>query len=429
MKRQRMLIHAAQIADGDRANFSPGAIAVDRSSGRILAVGTPQQVGTLADADFRDLTGSMVIPALVNAHTHLDLTHIGPLPWSPDDGGFVHWIDIVRSRRQFVPEQIRASVLDGAGRSLAGGTGFVGDIAGVASISAVQALRESDLAGVSYLEIFGQGAKEAAALASLDDHIQTLTDVEGDGVRVGLQPHAPYSCSRRVYREAAKRGLPLSTHLAETLEEIEFVRDASGPLAELLKRLGVWDESLRPMGAHPIDHLAEVLASQPFVAVHMNYVEDHHLDQLATWPISVVYCPRASEYFGHDKTSAVRSHRYREMLDRGINVALGTDSILCLDTPDRISVLDEMRLLLHRDSVDPHTLLRMATVNGARTLGIDPKNVTFSSGASPGVVALPIDPSNRMEPLRQALSDPASVSELRFLMKPGHKTSSREIAC
>lgn len=440
MKPRPLLIHAAQIADGAGTNLMPGAMLIDRGTGRIVGIGRPEQIGRPPAAEVHDLSRSVVIPALVNAHAHLDLTHIGPLPWSPGkpgSGDFVSWVDAVRARRATHQRQVRESVLEGAAKSVAGGTGFIGDIAGVGSFAAAEALRDSELNGVSYLEIFGQGAKENAAIESLKSLPQDACQREGNGVRIGLQPHAPYSCSRRVYQQAAHCGLPLATHLAETIEELAFVREARGPLAGLLHQLGVWDDRIQPTGMHPIDYLADVLAQHSFLAAHLNYVDDHHLDRLADWSISVAYCPRASAYFGHGQTiddhqpsavnhreSSIRHesntarHRYREMLDRGINVALGTDSILCLDTSDRISVLDEMRLLLRRDSVAAQTLLGMATVNGARALGIDRARVSFTVGATPGVLALPIDPDDPVEPLQQAITDPSRIEELSFIMMP-----------
>jgi len=105
---------------------------------------------------------------------------------------------------------------------------------------------------------------------------------------------------------------------------------------------------------------------------------DADLDTLAASGASVVYCPRSRDYFGHEQDSG--PHRYREMLQRGINVALGTDSILNIPEAqsDRLSTLDEMRLLHTRDRTDPLEALRMATTNGARALGMNESVVTFS---------------------------------------------------
>ena len=91
------------------------------------------------------------------------------------------------------------------------------------------------------------------------------------------------------------------------------------------------------------------------------------------------------------------------MLASGINVALGTDSMLCLDTPNRISVLDEMRLLHRRDNADPRLLLQMGTTNGAIALGVEPSRFTLDPGPVAGLIALDINPDNALDPLRQIL--------------------------
>ncbi len=178
---------------------------------------------------------------------------------------------------------------------------------------------------------------------------------------------------------------------------MEFIRSASGPLAALWRRLGLLDATFAPHDAHPVDHLAEVLAATPVVAAHVNYVEPHHAALLARTRTTVVYCPRAAAYFGHS------GHRYREMLAAGVNVALGTDGLMCVDTPDRLSVLDEMRFLHRRDATDPMTLLAMATTRGATGLGLDRDLVTFAPGPTAGVIAVRFDPGDTRDALVQVL--------------------------
>jgi cytosine/adenosine deaminase-related metal-dependent hydrolase len=254
------------------------------------------------------------------------------------------------------------------------------------------------LAGVSFLEVFGLGKTQCDAVDFLRQ-IAGEVEPEIDGVQFGLQPHAPYSCGLEVYQAAANLNLPVSTHLAETPEELEFVARATGPLRDMLQGIGVWDDSIQGHDLHAVDALAEVLASRPWVMAHLNYIEERHLGMLAGWPITIAYCPRASAYFGH------ANHRYQQMMEAGVRVALGTDSILCLDTPDRISVLDEMRLLYRRDGTDPHALLRFATTNGATALGFDPRLATLGPGEVSGVLGVRIDPKSDTDPLIQALTN------------------------
>lgn len=396
----RTLIAAAMIADGAQNSAAPGAILLENST--IIASGSPESIGEVLDAQRIDLPRKLVIPALVNAHAHLDLTHIGPIP---STGSFAEWISRLQSQRASDDAGIEASVRRGVELSIAGGTALIADIAGVGSIVPIRTLRDSPLGGVSFLEVFGNGTRQSHCIEMMRQVTDNI-DQDAGSVTLGLQPHSPYSCGIEVYEAARSSGLPLSTHLAETLEEIQFIMSGDGPLIDLLRQFGAWDASIEGAGQHPIDHLESILSKTPCLAAHLNYIDDRHLALLAAWPLGVAYCPRAGAYFGHPHHDH-HPHRYRDMLASGINVALGTDSMLCLDTPDRISVLDEMRLLHRRDNADPRLLLQMGTTNGAIALGVEPSRFTLDPGPVAGLIALDINPDNSLDPLRQILDGDA----------------------
>ena len=396
MNSQPLLIRAAAIADGSGVYAAPGAILVD--SARIIASGSPQEVGEVAEARVIDEPRAVITPGLVNVHAHLDLSNVGPQPF---EGRFVDWIKMVQRNRAADDAGIRSAVEKGFALSRAGGTAIIGDVAGVRSTAAVEALRASGMPGVSFLEFFGIGQRQAAAIK---DITQIVAGVDRYGaVNLGLQPHAPYSCGPDVYRWAADTDFPLMTHLAETLEEVRIVRSGDGPLAEMLQSFGVWDQSITGAGLHPVEYVKGLLGDRNCIFAHLNYIEPEHL-QLLRYRMTVAYCPRASEYFDHPH-AGFPPHQYRAMLETGeINVALGTDSLICLDTPDRISVLDEMRLLHQRDGTDPLTLLKMATINGAIALGIlDWRLVSLQPGRTLGLLAIDIDDPARRDPLSAAL--------------------------
>jgi cytosine/adenosine deaminase-related metal-dependent hydrolase len=385
------------VVDAAGCTARPGAVLIDGP--RIVAAGGPAAIGLPADAELRELPDAVVLPALVNTHCHLDLSHLGPRSFQ---GDFVRWLDEVRAERAADDETTARAVRRGVELARAGGTALVGDIAGMGSEVPIRVLRAAGLGGVSFFEVFGVGRRQERAIRTLTEAARR-PDRCDRGVRQGVQPHAPYSCGLDVYVAAARLGLPVATHLAESPEELAFVGSATGPFVGLLKRLGVWDETVRARHVHPIDHLAEALGAAPFVAAHVNYLEDRHLELLAGFKTTVAYCPRASAYFGHPRQDRPR-HRYREMLQAGVNVALGTDSLLCLETPDRISVLDDMRFLYQRDGTDPSTLLRIATVAGAVALGFDPTLVTLAPGPTAGLLAAACDPQDPVDPLRQVLT-------------------------
>lgn len=393
--RRRRLIRAAQVVDAAGVDARPGVLLLDRR--RIVAAGAPEAVGAVdADVEVVDLPGSVVMPGLVNTHVHLDLSAMGPLPF---DGDFPAWLARVRDDRPANDAAITSSVRLGVDLARAGGTVAVGDIAGVGSLAAITALGAMGLRGVAFLEVFGLGRRQAAAIEAMRQAVRLFPDA-GD-LRLGLQPHAPYSCGPEVYTAAAALGRPLATHLAESPEEIEFVAAATGPLAEMIRDFGLWDEAITATGAHPVDHVLDLTGEAPLLAAHVNHVGPAQIERLAAAAVTVAYCPRASAYFGH------ADHPYRALRAAGVPVALGTDSIVNLDTPDRISVLDEMRLLHRRDGVDPGDLLAMATLVGAAALGVDPDLVTLAPGATAGIIAVDA-PEGTGTPLARALAADAA---------------------
>lgn len=363
------------------------------------------------------LRDQLVMPALVNAHTHLDLTHIGPQGHHPKDG-FMAWVDMIRAGRRLEDDEIREATLLGVAKSLLGGVAAVGDIAGAPAgrltDAPALALAESPMIGVSYLEFFGIGTAAPGAIKKIDAYLSerypaARAQIADRGVTIGLQPHAPNTVDLGVYRWAARaaasHAMPLSTHLAETPEEREFIAQGTGPQREFIERFGIWDDSVLDhvgKGRRPAQHLRSVLENHRFLVAHVNDATDEAIETLASTRTSVAYCPRASAYFGAQEHFG--THRYLDMLAAGVNVCLGTDSIVNLDTPDRMSVLDDMRLLSARDHAEPTTLIAMATTNGARALGLEERAFTLGQGARPrGLIAVDTghEPS---DPWRAAMS-------------------------
>jgi len=447
-------IDAACIADADSVHHAPGSILLrleharthpDRFVANVEAADSRPNVDTHPAAHHAlrlACPDSVILPGLINAHTHLDLTHVGPRPYDPE-GGFAAWARMVRDARRTDDDGIAAAVRSGIELCLAAGTVAVGDIAGSPpgslTLAAYRALRAGPLAGVSFLEVLGIGSGEVAARARVDrvlhDHEQELgfrTDsgTGVDSIRFGLSPHAPNTVGIGLYshltRTAAARGWPITTHLAETLDERRFVAEASGPQRELLESFGLWTDAMLErigQGVHPIEHLESVLGMAPMLAAHVNDVGGHHADRvmevLARTGTGVVYCPRASEYF--HVAADLGPHRYRDMLDAGVQVCLGTDSIINLpgeaSDPERggMGVLGEMALLNERDGTDPRMLLAMATTWAAPWVGLDADRFRLTPGSSPlGLIAVSLDgrsasPAQGSDPLTRAIRNPMGV--------------------
>lgn len=327
-----------------------------------------------------DASGCVAIPGLVNAHTHLDLTHIGAQAYRPEHT-FIDWVDMIRERRETAPDAICASVRAGIDKSIRGGVVAVGDVAGVFGLEPLRELVSSPMAGKVGIELFGIGKRQKSILARMGDLAAAASELTRNSNRVDWtwQPHAPYSVGPSIYRRCARecsdRGVPMMTHLAETTQEAEFVAHGTGAQVELLRRLDAWDETCIESvgrGETPVEYLSPILAESHSIVAHVNYASDEDIGRLIDAGASVAYCPRASQYFRQEQ--AFGPHRYRELLEAGVSVALGTDSIVNLpeEDSDRLSTLDDARLLVRRDGLAPEAALAMATWRGADALGLDP---------------------------------------------------------
>lgn len=430
----------AAVRDAHGCDARPGVVAV--SQGRVAYAGTEREMPRSLRRAMRasqqpppkrnkaqpvrviDRSNDLLLPALVNAHAHLDLTDIGPQAFDPKRDEFVDWLRQVIAARPKEPEDITAAVHRGLALSRDAGVGWIGDVAG--SVAAIRARRQAPVElrrpGVSYLECFGLGERARAAAREIERTLEPLdfeVEVQGwpRGAVIGLAPHAPYAVGRPLYEELAKLGqrriYRLTTHLAESHEELRFVRDADGPFEQLLRELGKWDPAVRPTGEHPVKWIEPALRRGRWLLAHCNYVEDEHIRILDRTGASVAYCPIASDYFGQPRDGR---HRYQRMLDAGVNVCLGTDSILCQpeDAKQPLGILPQMRYLYARDRTAPERLLAMGTTNGMQALELRDLDATFREGTPAVFTAVRINPDDPTDPLIQALTSdaPAELVDL-----------------
>jgi cytosine/adenosine deaminase-related metal-dependent hydrolase len=399
-------IDAAALADAGGELVGPVSILVQldpipglsrRVRAQLIASGKSSQIDAhplAAKAERIDRSRCVLIPGLVNAHTHLDLTHIGPQPHDPS-AGFAPWANMIRTRRHSDDHAIAESVALGVERSLAAGVVAVGDIAGAvrgqASAAASHALLASEINGVSFTEFFAVGPRSEANIDHAISIVRSVAQAAKSraassggaasaipgGVRAGLSPHAPYSVSPASYRRSieALPDLPICTHLAESLDERRFIAQATGPLRSMLESIGVWDDGIAQAIGHARSPVAHIVQSLPWsvarriIAVHLNDLSDADIALVSERLDGAIYCPRASAYFAADRDFG--PHRYRELLSAGVRVALGTDSIVNLPDAASLGPWHEMKFLHARDQTDPITLLAMATFNGAKLLHLD----------------------------------------------------------
>lgn len=351
-----------------RARFvlqEPGALVEDcairvESSGRIVAI-EPWLRARAAGAEVVDWGSAAIIPGLVNAHTHLELTRLGGQLKS--FSSFTDWIgQLVRARNSWVDGDYASSLETGTRQLLSSGVTLAGDISSGRIGAEDAGLRLRRVVFGETLSLFPDRA--GAAIAELTAILER--PVSNPLLIRGVSPHAPYSVSPELYRSAAMlakvRAAPLTTHAAETRAERQFLESGKGEFVDFLMRIDALPQGWRAPGMSPIRYLDRLgVLGTRCVLAHCNYLDDDEIACISRTRSSVVYCPRSHAFFGHDP------HPVRELLDAGVNVALGTDS---LASNDSLSMLDEMRYLFAaRKDVPASEILHSATIGGAVALG------------------------------------------------------------
>jgi aminodeoxyfutalosine deaminase len=361
-----------------------------------------------------DLGEAAILPGLVNAHTHLDLSGLrGRCPPSSD---FTGWLrQVIAHRRGTTAQQIEADVRAGLAESLRHGTTLLGDIS-ARGLSCSPVLRNAPLRSVVFYELIGLRQDRAnEALEAAQDWLMRFIVPANSASRIclpGLSPHAPYSVRSKLFAQAGLlarlTNCPLTIHLAESLAELELLHHRRGPFLEFLKELQAWDpEGLATSAEEVVSSCGE---SVPCLFIHGNYLPPSACISRSS---TIVYCPRTHAAFGHPP------HPFREFLARGIRVALGTDSLA--SNPD-LSVLAEMRHVhRHYPDVPGDVLLRLATLSGAEALGWAEETGSLEVGKSADLVAVPLAPGTEYDPYSRLLD--SNLPAERVLYRGGWRDS------
>ena len=359
-----------------------------------------------------DLGNVAITPGFVNAHAHLDLDPIDPPDVDvPEDE--VAWLRrVVASRRGGTPGSGAEASVRNVASSVRLGTTLIADT--TSSGQSWEAVASAPLRGVVFHELIGlnrlRGMETSGAAfewlsAIRKDHPGTDPDAK---TRPGLSPHAPYSTAGWLYHRAAVSKLPLSTHLAEMPEEIELLETRRGPLRRFLEDLGAWDDDWEPIGPRPADYIRRGdLRTSDWIVAHGNYFDPSEFWQLRPGAapenqrVAVAYCPRTHARFGH------APHPFRAMMDRGIVVCLGTDS---LSSSPSLGILDEIRFLCRRDeSASGELLLTMGTLFGAWALRSDHLTGSLKPGKSADLAVVALPDRDESDPYRLLLDSDRPV--------------------
>ncbi len=383
MRSTRLTITARYLFPVEGPPIANGLLAIE--SGRIASVGPAE--GRSADIDLGNVA---IVPGFVNAHTHLELSPVGRGGAGTVDE--IEWLrKVIDQRRGSTLETLKQAVARNLARSVAAGTTMLADTT-TAGLS-WDAIAAGPVRAVVFAELIG--LRRERALQTNDEAWSWIARIGPEeqvigNARPGLSPHAPYSTSGWLFERSAASKMPLSTHLAEMPEELELLETRDGRLRTFLEDLGAWDDGWEPIGPRPTEYVRRgELRKADWLIAHGTYIDPSDFWQLRPEAaperhrVALAYCPRTHARFGH------APHPYRAMLERGVVVCLGTDSLASSPT---LSLLDEIRFLHARDAgLNGPLLLTMATLFGAWALRAETTTGSLKPGKSADfcVIALP----------------------------------------
>jgi 5-methylthioadenosine/S-adenosylhomocysteine deaminase len=332
-----------------------------------------------ADRHYAD---AVIIPGFVNAHSHLEYSVYAGFG---DGMAFGPWIALHMERKARLElGDMLAVARRGAVDSLRSGVTTTADYS--FSGDAAVAAQEFGMRAIVYLEVFGREPDVAAA--QFTGKRERLD--ESALVKLGISPHAPYTCTVDVYRWCLSLGIPVGTHLSESANENEWLAHGAGPLADS-------PVAVPPTGMRAVPTLEPVLGPD-LLCAHCVELEPHELTLLAERDVPVAHCPRSNALLGCGVAPL------SELRAAGVRVGLGTDSPA--STPS-FDMFEEMRAAIYAararerraGALSAEDALRLATVDAARALRMDGEVGTLTPGkrADLAIVSLAGSPYHPVE--------------------------------
>jgi cytosine/adenosine deaminase-related metal-dependent hydrolase len=351
--------------------------AIEVKNKKIIKVGRFKELSKEAVfAKFIDFGETVILPVLVNAHTHLELSGLR-FKVSPASGDFISWVkNVIKLKQELNPIDIRESARLVLYHLWKDGIGIIGDVGNTAIT--LDLLCNSPFYGYFFQEVIS--FKGGYSLREIQ------LKAPSSNFRITYSAHAPYSVSplllQAIKSYNKRRKKLFCIHCAESSEEIRFLKDGEGPLQELLKERGQWDENFVPPGVSPIKYLDSLkLLDEQTLLIHTVHIEEEDLKILKKTKPKICVCLRSNLFIG------VGIPKIKDFLNAGLDVCIGTDS---LASNDKISVWEEMKTIYtYCPDIPPEEILKMATLNGAKALGFD-KMGAISPGYYPNMLVVEI---------------------------------------
>jgi len=381
-----MILRARTILPVSQPPIENGAVAI--SGNKIRAVGPWTDFMPDADEKILDLGEVVLLPGLINAHCHLDYTDMaGELP---PPKTFTDWIPLITAAKTaWSYSEYAHSWLHGAHQLVKTGTTAVADIEAVPDLLP-EVWDATPLRVFSFLEMTGIRARRdpKAIVREAAGKIDSLAHAR---CAAFLSPHAAYSTLPELLRLTAglarKMNWRIATHIAESEEEFEMFQRGKGKMFDWLKR-NERDNADCGLGS-PVKHFARhKILGENLIAAHVNLLAHGDARLLGKHRVHVVHCPRSHAYFRHPPFLRER------LANAGVNLCLGTDSLATTRNIGKqkpeLNMFEEMRQLAAADKdISPAEILRMATINGARALGLSGQTGALSENCAADLIAIP----------------------------------------
>lgn len=365
----------------DEAPLREGAVVLD-ADGFVLAVGAAQDVqGQFPSVSFARQSG-ILLPGLVNAHTHLELSALRGLTQS--GGGFGPWAtSMMKARAERLPEQDVEAIDAAVSELLRAGTVAVGEVTN--TLASVEALGSAPLLGRVFHEVFGMRREAAEAMRQQAEQQRRAIQSWPANLSYALAPHTvftlPPDSARALVDEARRSGQRTSLHLSEHAAERAFLQDGGGPFATFIATLGLPGPDWEPPGLSPVAYAERLgLLAPDVLAVHLCATTREELARVAQAGAPCVLCPRSNLFI------ELKLPPLYDILDVGLRPGLGTDSLASNTTLD---VLAEASALRDRfPQADPGLLFSMACWYGAVALGLEHRVGALAAGLAPGLLVV-----------------------------------------
>jgi cytosine/adenosine deaminase-related metal-dependent hydrolase len=351
--------------------------------GRIVAFGHSQP-GDFTPSGEIDLGHVAVLPGLVNAHTHLELSWLrGRIEPTDDFPGWIRSVvKLIQQAEDHVAE-VQSAISSAIEEARRCGTAVVGDISNTLTTS--RALAERGLPALVFHEVIAFIAANAPkTMARALERLAMLPS--NKTLRHSVAPHAPYSVSPALFKSiqaelARNPSARTSIHLAESTAEVEFLADGTGPWREFLEDMKAWDPTWRAPGCRPVEYMERLgFMDDRLLVVHGVQLTVAELWLIAASGATLVTCPRGNIRTGAGTPPVDDFYRH------AVRVAVGTDSLASVPDLNIFSELAELRRLA--PAVPPRALLESATINGARALGYAADFGAIEAGKRDSLIAI-----------------------------------------